>query len=229
MSIDYVHIMASGRSHVLRNALGWILIGGTLAMGVGAALHPMLPADLAQQLEVMGTTPGWAGIHVLMLLGSAAVMIGIWVRVLDAPHRTRVAWVLALLTILVGLACNASNIAFMARDGTADAARFLHGDASMLAQFGSTHDRSLAVARAGNTLVAIGCLAIAALEWRDAARPRWIAALALVAGIGGCIGVLLFDPASRGAVAAVALLSGWSLGTAWLAVRRGSPMGSAVV
>jgi hypothetical protein len=209
---------------MLRYGLAVSLVGGTLAMGVGAVLHPMLPVDLAQQLEIMGSTPGWAAIHVLMLLGSVAVMVGIWVRVLDAPRRTRVAWVLALLTIMVGLVCNASNIAFMAGDGTADAARFFQGDAGVLTRFASSHGVSLMVALTGNTLVAIGCLVAAYLEWRDDTRPRWIALLALIAGIGGLLGVLVFDPASRGAVAAVALLSGWSLGTAWLAVRRGSPV-----
>ena len=49
--------------------------------------------------------------------------------------------------------------------------------------------------------------------------PRWLAWLAWGAGIGGLIGVIFFNEASRIAVAAVALLMAWELVTAIGALR----------
>jgi hypothetical protein len=49
-----------------------------------------------------------------------------------------------------------------------------------------------------------------------------LAWLAWIAAAGGFIGVFFFDEASRMALAAVALLSGWEVATAILALYRPS-------
>jgi uncharacterized membrane protein YhaH (DUF805 family) len=74
-------------------------------------------------------------------------------------------------------------------------------------------------ARFGNLIVALGALALGSAEWQDAARPRWLAALAWVAAAGGLVGVVFFDEASRLTLAAIALLSGWQVATAVRALR----------
>jgi hypothetical protein len=82
-----------------------------------------------------------------------------------------------------------------------------------------THPIGLIAARIGNLIVALGALVLGWAEWQDPSRPRWIAWLAWAAGAGGIVGVVFFDEASRLALAAVALLSGWELATAILSFR----------
>jgi hypothetical protein len=60
----------------------------------------------------------------------------------------------------------------------------------------------------------LGAIALGWAEWQDVGRPRWLAALAWTAGVGGLVGVIFFDEASPLTLAAVALLSGWQVATA---------------
>ena len=62
-------------------------------------------------------------------------------------------------------------------------------------------------------------MALGWVESKDPSRPRWLAWLAWAAAAGGFVGVLFFNEASRVALAAVALLSGWELATAVRALR----------
>lgn len=127
-----------------------------------------------------------------------------------------------LATIAIGLTINALNIAYMAGAGTHLAARFAAGDATMATLYEATHPIGLMAARFGNALVALGALALGAVEWHDDTRPRWLAFLAWLAGIGGIIGVAFFHESARPALAAVALLTGWQVATAVRGVWRGS-------
>jgi hypothetical protein len=190
--------------------LAGTLLVGTGLLGAGALLHPMLPSDVAGQLAVIAGTIHWRAIHVVMLAGSVLVIIGLWGLVPSHDPRWRSALRVIFGVIVVGVALNATNIAFMAAIGTADAARYGPGHAGAGAAFAAGHMVSLMRARAGNALVALACAALAAVEWRDARQPRWMAVLAALAAVGGGIGVVAFDPASRGAVAAVALFSLWA-------------------
>jgi hypothetical protein len=189
------------------------LLAGTALLGVGAALHPMLGGDAATQLRTISATSYWRPLHLAMLAGSGLVIAGVWVRLLSdrAPPAPLVA---SLALISVGVAMNALNIAFMAGAGTQMAARFASGQSEMQSVFDATHPIGLMSARFGNFIVALGAVVLGVVESRDATRPRWMAWLAWLAAAGGFVGVFFFDEASRAALAAVALLSGWEVATA---------------
>jgi hypothetical protein len=194
------------------------LLLGTALLGAGAVMHPMLAGDAADQLRIIAETPYWRPLHLVMLAGSGLVIAGVWVRILDQP-ATAPAVVAALALVALGLALNALNIAFMAGSGWHMAERFAAGRAEMRALFDATHPIGLMSARFGNFLVALGALLLGWLEWQDTSRPRWLAGLAWLAAAGGFVGVFFFDEASRAALAAVALLSGWQIAVALRAVR----------
>jgi hypothetical protein len=179
----------------------------------------MLAGNAADQLRTISSTPYWRGLHLTLLAGSGLVIAGIWVRLVTERVASG-ALVAALAIVTVGVALNALNIAFMAGSGTHIAAMFANGQAEMQAVFEATHPIGLMAARFGNFIVALGAVALGWVEWRDETRPRWLAWLAWLAATGGFIGVLFFDEASRFALAAVGLLSGWEVATAFLALRR---------
>jgi hypothetical protein len=199
--------------------LAVLLIAGTVLLAAGAAAHPMLPADAAAQLQMIGTTPHWRAIHLTMIAGSGLLIAGLWTRLYATGSGAWRALIPALLTIAAGLALNAYSIEFMARTGTAEAARYLRGDTGIVAEFAASHAVAAGRAHVGNVVVAVGCLLLGWAEWQDPQRPRWVAVLAWVASLGGLIGWLAFEAGSPGALAAVALLSGWALATAGLAFR----------
>ena len=186
------------------------LLAGTVLLGAGAAVHPMLSGDAAAQLHLIATTPYWRAIHLMMLAGSALIVAGVWVRLLD---RTGPAAAAAIALVALGFALNALNIAYMAGAGTHMAALFDAGRSEMSAVFEATHPIGLMAARFGNFIVALGAVALGWAEWQDATRPRWLAALAWVAAAGGFVGVIFFNEASPLTLAAVALLSGWQVAT----------------
>ena len=202
--------------------LAILLLAGTALLGAGAAFHPMLAGDAAAQLQTIASTPYWRVLHLAMLAGSGLVIAGVWVRLLTnsaAPAPL----VAALAIVTVGVALNALNIAFMAGSGTHMAALFANGRTDMQSVFEATHPIGLMSARFGNFVVALGAVALGWIEWRDASRPRWLAWLAWIAAVGGFFGVFFFDEASRLALAAVGLLSGWEVATAILALLRPLP------
>lgn len=203
----------------LARLLAIALLLGTALLGVGAAFHPMLAGDAAAQLRTIATTPYWRALHLAMLAGSGLVIAGVWVRLVIDRSPTN-ALVAALAIVTVGVAVNALNIAFMAGSGTHMAALFAMGRTEMQSVFDATHPIGLVAARFGNFIVALGAVALGVIEWRDTTRPRWLAWLAWIAAAGGFVGVLFFDEASRLALAAVALLSGWEVATALLSLRR---------
>lgn len=189
------------------------LLVGTSLVGAGAAMHPMLSGDAAEQLRVIAATSHWRVLHLVMLAGSGLVIAGIWVRLLVGRPESRNAVVAALVLVALGIAINALNIAYMAGAGWHMAELFRAGDTAVATVYDVTHPIGLMSARFGNFLVAIGALTLGWAEWHDADAPRLLAALAWVAGAGGIIGVLFFPEASRLALAAVALLSGWQVVT----------------
>ena len=204
----------------LAQTLALALLVGTLLLGAGAALHPVLVGDAATQLRLIASTPHWRALHLTMLAGSALVAAGVWVRLVDRPDSPSArdaagtAAIAALALVAVGVCLNALNIAYMAGAGWHMARLFGQGQTAMSAVFDATHPIGLMAARFGNLVVALGALALGWAEWQDRGRPRWLAALAWIAGVGGLVGVLFFDEASPLTLAAVALLSGWQVGTA---------------
>ena len=206
-------------------ALAVALLLGMMLLGYGAAVHPMLAGGPEIQLRTIADTAHWRTMHLMMLAGSGLLIAGIWVRlVIDrTSNAAGVAFnaplVAALALIALGLAINALNIAFMAGAGTHMAEQFASGRTDVAPLFDATHPIGLVAARFGNFIVALGAVALGWAEYHDATRPRWLAWLAWAAAIGGFVGVLFFNEASRIALAAVALLSGWELATAVLALR----------
>ncbi len=210
--------------------LSFALLLGMILLGYGAAVHPMLAGGPETQLRTIADTPHWRTMHLLMLAGSGLIIAGIWVRLLT--DRTAVGTqsqsvgpafnaplVAALALVALGLAINALNIAFMAGAGTHMAEEFAAGRTGVAPLFDATHPIGLVAARFGNFIVALGALALGWVERQDPTRPRWLAWLAWAAAAGGFFGVIFFNEASRIAPAAVALLSGWELATALLALR----------
>jgi hypothetical protein len=203
----------------LARTLAIALLVGTVLLGIGAAVHPVLVGDAAAQLRLIASTPHWRALHLAMLVGSALVAAGVWVRLVDrrgssdARDAVGAAAIGALALVAVGVCINALNIAYMAGAGTHMAELFARGQTEMSAVFEATHPIGLMAARFGNLVVALGAIALGWADWQDAARPRWLAALAWIAGAGGLVGVIFFDEASRLTLAAVALLSGWMVGT----------------
>jgi hypothetical protein len=202
------------------------LLAGTVLLGIGAAAHPVLVGDAATQLRLIAATPYWRTIHLTMLAGSALIAAGVWVRVVDqgATSTRDAGWAAALAALALlalGVCINALNIAYMAGAGTHMAALFAGGNVDVATVFEATHPIGLMAARFGNFVVALGALALGWAEWQDPGRPRWLAALAWVAGAGGLAGAVFFDEASPLALAAVALISGWTVATAVRAVGGG--------
>jgi len=205
------------------------LLVGTALLGLGAALHPMLPPDLTGQLDVIARTEWWRAIHLVMLAGSGLVIVGLWSQLPTDPGLSRRLLLVIFLVIVSGLVLNASNIAFMAQTGPHDAARFMQGNTDAASGFAREHDISLMRARIGNALVALACGALAVYLWRDGRQPSYMPALAALAAIGGIVGVIAFDPSSRGAVAAVALFAVWAAVAAVRTLRGRSASSSSFV
>jgi hypothetical protein len=202
---------------LLIRLLAIALLLGTGLLGVGAAVHPTLAGDAAAQLRTIAATPHWRTMHLVMLAGSGLVIAGIWVRIIDRAIISA-PMVAALALVALGVGINALNIAFMAGAGWHMAALFQGGESQMIPLFDATHPIGLMAARFGNFLVALGALALGWAEWHEPGRPRVLALLAWLAAAGGVVGVLFFNEASRLALAAVALLSGWQIATALLAL-----------
>lgn len=203
---------------LLARLLAIALLLGTALLGVGAAVHPVLAGDAAAQLRIIAATTHWRASHLAMLAGSGLVIAGIWVRLILDRSGVPGALLAALALIALGLGINALNIAFMAGAGWHMAALYQGGETAIARMFEVTHPIGLMAARFGNFIVALGALTLGWAEWRDASRPRYFAALAWLAAAGGFVGVLFFNEASRVALAAVALLSGWQLVTGFRAL-----------
>ena len=214
----------------LGRTLAFALLLGMILLGYGAAVHPILAGGPESQLRTIADTPHWRTMHLLMLAGSGLIIAGIWVRLLadrtagGAPSQPvgpafNAPLVAALALVALGLAINALNIAFMAGAGTHMAEEFAAGRTGVAPLFDATHPIGLVAARFGNFIVALGALTLGWVERQDPTRPRWLAWLAWAAAAGGFFGVIFFNEASRIALAAVALLSGWELATAVLALR----------
>lgn len=209
----------------LARPLAVALLAGTALLGAGAVMHPVLAGDGAAQLRTIAGTGYWRPLHLAMLAGSGLVIAGVWVRALRERGAAAPPLLAALAVIAIGLALNALNIAYMAGAGWHMATMFGAGRTEMAALFDATHPIGLMSARFGNFLVALGAIVLGWVEWRDAASPRGLAALAWLAALGGLVGVLFFSEASPAALGAVALLSGWQVVTA-LRVLAGAGAGA---
>jgi hypothetical protein len=188
------------------------LLAGTVLLGVGAAFHPMLPADVPGQLRMIAATWYFRPVHLAMLAGSALLVAGVWTRLLLRGPERDAALVMALALICLGICFNAIDIAFMGNAGWEMANRYVAGETTVAPLFDALHRFGLTTARFGNALVALGALVLGFVEHQDAASPRWMAALAWLAAGGGLLGVLLVPESSLLILAAVTLFPAWCVG-----------------
>ena len=193
--------------------LALALLLGTVLLGAGAALHPILPHDPGATLRIIADTWYFRPIHLAMLAGSGLIIVGVWARAVGRTGAT-MPLVAALALVCLGLCFNAIDIAFMAGAGTRMAAAHSAGAAETSALFDALHQLGLMTARFGNFLVALGALVLGWVERGDESSPRWLAWLAWLAAAGGLAGVLFVPEASLVMLAAVTLLSGWQVATA---------------
>jgi hypothetical protein len=205
----------------LSRPLAFALLAGTLLLGLGAAFHPMLPADVPGQLKLIAATWYFRPVHLAMLAGSALLIAGVWARGLIPQSKRDASLIMALALISLGLCFNAIDIAFMGNAGWHMATEYAAGDASVAPLFEALHRFGLTTARFGNCLVAIGALTLGFIERGDAASPRWLAWLAWIAAAGGLCGVLLVPESSILVLTAVTLIPLWCVGTAVWALRIG--------
>jgi hypothetical protein len=212
----------------LSRPLAVALLVGTLLLGGGALLHPMLPEDVPGQLRMIASTWYFRPVHLAMLAGSALLIAGVWTRALIGRSSASPALVMALALICLGLCFNAIDIAFMGNAGWNMATRYVAGDASMLGLFEALHRFGLTTARFGNGLVALGALVLALLERQDTGSPRWLEWLAWVAGVGGLLGVVVVPESSLIILTAVTLIPLWCIGTAVWALRSSALDGASV-
>jgi hypothetical protein len=203
----------------LTRFLAIALLLGTVLLGGGAAMHPMLGGDGAMQLRMIGEMTAWRTLHLCMLAGAALVIAGIWVRLTAAPagEPAEGATIAALAIITVGLALNALNTTFMGGPAWRMATAFAAGDSTMATRFDVMHPVGLMAARFGNFIIALGAIVLGAAEWMTKGRPRWLAALAWLAAAGGLVGAIFFDETRPEMLGAVSLLSGWQVGAALVA------------
>jgi hypothetical protein len=203
----------------LSRLLAIALLLGTVLLGVGAAMHPMLVGDASAQLRLIADTAYFRPLHLAMLTGSGLVILGIWTRAVNGSGGAPVPLFAALALVSLGLSFNAIDIAFMAGAGSHMATTFVAGNAEMSSLFDAFHMVGLMTARFGNFLVALGALVLGWVESHDAASPRWLASLAWFAGIAGLIGVVCVPERSLLILTAVAVLPGWQVATAIRALR----------
>lgn len=205
----------------LTRSLAIALLLGTLLLGVGAAMHPILSGGGSMELGMIAGMTIWRTMHLCMLAGTGLIVVGIWVRLVGVPagSPTTAAVTAALAIITVGMALDSLNTTFMAGPAWRMASAFSAGDASIARQFELLHPVGLMAARFGNYLVALGAIVLGVAEWMTTGRPRWLAVLAWIAAAGGLAGVIFFDEASPEMLAAVALLCGWQVGAATLALK----------
>ncbi|HZS61546.1 MAG TPA: hypothetical protein VFA43_19890 [Gemmatimonadaceae bacterium] len=193
----------------MQKTLALFLLGGTVFLGTGSLLHPMLMGDAAAELTKIAASSHFRAIHLAMLAGSALIMTGVWVRALDCEPGEGVRFGIAFALIDLGLALNAYDIAFMARAGTRLAAAYATGDGTSAPMFDAMHDVGLMYAKFGNFIVALGALALGAAERptrRTSAMLAWIAAAGGLVGLGSPETSLLI-------LAPVALLFAWQVVT----------------
>jgi hypothetical protein len=203
----------------LSRPLAIALLAGTLLLGVGAAFHPMLPADVPGQLRLIAQTWYFRPVHLAMLAGSALLIAGVWTRGLLAGSRRDASLVMALALVCLGLCFNAIDIAFMGNAGWHMAAQYQAGDTSVAPLFEALHRFGLTTARFGNCLVALGALVLGFIERDDAESPRWLGWLAWIAAAGGLLAAVLVPESSLLTLTAVTLLPLWCVGVAVWALR----------
>lgn len=197
------------------------LLIGTALLGAGAALHPMLPADVPGQLRMIAAARAFRPVHLAMLCGSGLIIAGVWARMYLGRPATPAPLIGGLALVCLGLCFNAIDIAFMASAGTHLATLAQAGRTEMGVLFDSLHRVGLMTARFGNFLVALGAIVLSWVERQENPTSPWPSRLAWIAGAVGLFCAICFPEASLAILAAVTLLAGWQIATALRGLRAG--------
>lgn len=208
----------------LSRPLAVALLVGTVLLGIGAAMHPMLPADVAGQLRMIAAASTFRPVHLAMLCGSGLIIAGVWTRLYLGRTVNAAPLIGGLALVCLGLCFNAIDIAFMGGAGWHLATAYVAGQSELAPLFEALHRFGLLTARFGNFLVALGALVLGFAERADPESPRWMAWLAWIAAAGGLAGVLFVPEANLLMLTAVTLISGWSAGTAGRVLRGDAGM-----
>src|SRR5881628_724171 len=115
------------------------LLIGTALLGAGAALHPMLPADVPSQLAMIADTSYFRPVHLAMLCGSGLIIAGVWTRLLLGRTGATGPMIGALVLISAGICFNAIDIAFMGNAGWHLATLFRSGQTGVAPLFEALH------------------------------------------------------------------------------------------
>jgi hypothetical protein len=205
----------------LNRSLALALIVGTVLLGLAALVHPVLRGGAAEHLGIIFAADHWRPVHFAMLTGTALIVVGIWVRLIE--HRGPVAPLLVALTVIsIGLAVHSLNIAYMAGAGWQLATRFAAGDLAMAALYDVTHPIGLVASRYGVLMVALGAAVLGWAEWLDPTTHKVFAWLAWAAAVVGVAGVVLFHESTPWIFAGLAVLSLWQVATGGRVLLGGS-------
>ena len=205
----------------MRRLLALLLLGGTIVVLGAGAMHPMLQGTGEDQLQLIADTHAWRGIHLVLLLGTACIIIGLRVllsRYAASPRAETIR--LALPVVSLGLAVHALNIMYMTSAGTEMARLYAAGTPGVVLLYDTTHPFALMTSRFGNLLVAAGAMFIGWASWGPGPDPKWVSALAWLAGVVGLAGALIGPESSPTILLAVGLLCFWQAGVAILDLRE---------
>lgn len=201
------------RPHRLSRTLAWLLLGGSAALVLASALHPVLPLTAAGDLARIQALGYWRLLHLVLLHATGAIIVGLWARWLAADGSERAGLGVAFVVAGIGQALNGVNIAYMTGAGTYFAQAFADGT-PVAAVYEGTHLFAVMCGRLAGFLVALAAGIIALTTAERAEEPRWLVGLAGLAAVAGLIGNLAAPPGHPLMLTSVGLLALWQLGTA---------------
>lgn len=198
------------RSPLFRPLALALAAGSAILLGA-SSVHPVLHGSASDHLAMIGNTPYWRVIHLLLSLGTGLFIVGIWSRLFSAPEQLRAEFAVALGLLALGELLNGVNIAFMTGAGTELAAMERQNPGASTLLYQGLHPATLMAARLGSFLVAIAALLLSRLGRDDPSEPRWLRGLALVAGIVGLAAVLVLPETNVATPIAVGIMAIWGL------------------
>jgi hypothetical protein len=199
--------------------LAALLLLGSVALMLAAAIHPVLPLTGAGDLALIGGMAHWRLLHLVLLHATGLIIVGVWARWLAAGEAERRGLAVGFLILAIGQALNGVNIAYMAGAGTTFAA--LHaGGAEVAVIYQATHLFAVMCGRLAGFLVSIAAGVIALATAPNPAEPRWLVGLAGLAAGAGLLGNLFAPPGHPFMLTAVGVMAVWQAVTAVRLLRR---------
>lgn len=196
--------------------LALLLLVGSLLLLAATALHPILPLTAEGDLAVIASTHRWHLVHLALLHATGLIIAGVWGLWLAAGVEARPGLTIAFVILGIGQALNGVNIAYMTGAGPLLAAAPATPDIALV--YHAMHGFAVMCGRLAGWLVAIAALLIALTTGR-AGDPRWLVALAWVAGVAGLLGNVLAPPGHPLMLTSIGVLAAWQAAKALPLVR----------